>query len=191
MNYLFLALLVICAPFACWADEAKATSVFPARTFDDFVLDWYSGHLKAMDEGALYPLMKDKNAVVYRFTCLRTFHHPFAIKVTKTKDGFELVRKVLSGKGGYDPGVIEESVKSELKPEAVEELESHLVAIKFRDLKSTVDDGGLDGSQWIVEVVRDGEYKVVDRWTPDEGSAMRRIGEWFLNAAEWKPEKLY
>lgn len=191
MNYIVVALLVISAPFVCLADEAKVPSVFPAGTFDDFVVEWYSGHLEAMDEGALSPLAKDKSAVVYRFTCLRTFHRPFAIKVTKTKNRFELVRKVLSGKGGYDPGKLEESGKSELKPVAIAELEKLLVATKFKELKSTVEDGGLDGSQWILEVIRDGEYKIADRWSPDEGSAMRKIGEWFLEAAKWKPKELY
>lgn len=191
MKYLVVAFLVVCAPYVCMADEAKAPFVFPAGTFDEFVVEWYSGHLKAMEEEALSPLAKDKNVVVYRFTCLRTFHRPFTIKVTKTKDGFELLRKVLSGKGGYGPGKIEESVKSEMKHEAVAELEKLLLAAKFKDMKSTVEDGGLDGSQWIVEVVRDGEYKIVDRWTPDEGSAMRKIGEWFLEAAKWRPKELY
>lgn len=191
MNYLIVGLLVICAPFACVAEEAKVPSFFPAETFSDFVVEWYSGHLKAMDEGALSPLAKDKNAVVYRFTCLRTFHRPFAIRVTKTKEGFELVRKVLSGKGGYDHGKIEESAKAQLKPEAVEELQRLLVATKFRDLQTRVADAGLDGSRWIVEVVHKGEYHIVDRWTPDEGSAMRKIGEWFLDFANWKPKELY
>lgn len=191
MNCLVVALLVICAPFACLAEDTEVASIFPEGTFDEFVVEWYSGHLKAMDEGALSPLAKNKTAVVYRFTCLRTFHRPFAIKVTKTKDGFELLRKVLSGKGGYEPGKIEESAKAELKPEVVAELEKLLVATKFKDMKATIEDGGLDGSRWIVEEVRDGGYKVVDRWTPDEGSALRRIGEWFLDAAKWKPKELY
>ena len=37
MKHLLFALLVICAPFACLADEAKVPPVFPAGTFDEFV----------------------------------------------------------------------------------------------------------------------------------------------------------
>ncbi len=28
---------------------------------------------------------------------------------------------------------------------------------------------GLDGAQWLVEAVKEGQYKVVDRWWPEEG----------------------
>jgi hypothetical protein len=28
---------------------------------------------------------------------------------------------------------------------------------------------GEDGAQWIVEGVKDGQYHVVDRWSPEEG----------------------
>ena len=98
---------------------------------------------------------------------------------------------MLSGKGGYDPGRIEEEVQSDLKPATVAELEKLLAETKFNDLKSSVEDDGLDGSQWILEVVRGGEYKIVDRWSPKEGSAMRKIGDWFLATAKWDPKPLY
>jgi len=33
----------------------------------------------------------------------------------------------------------------------------------------------LDGAQWIVEAIKDGSYKIVDRWSPADGP-IRRIG---------------
>ncbi len=176
---------------AKWKPQ-ELPAFFPPGTFDGFTVKWYSPHLVAMKEEVLPPLAKNKDAVVYRFTCLRTFHQPFSIKLTKTAKGYHLRRSVLSGKGGYDPGELEKSADSDLKPEALAGLEKLLLGNGFKDMKPTADDeAGLDGSQWIVEVVKDGTYQVVDRWSPREGQPMRQIGEWFLGAAKWKPKELY
>jgi hypothetical protein len=190
LHNIFRVLLAVTVSFTCFAEEVKVPVFFPPGTFDDFIVDWYSGHLKAMNEEALPRLAEDKNVVVYRFTCLPTFDHPFVIRITKMKDGFSLRRKVLSGAGGYDPGKIEESVESDLKGETISALEKLLLETKFDEL-STVDYGGLDGSQWILEVVKNGEYRIVDRWSPKQGSAMRKIGEWFLTTAKWQPKNIY
>ncbi len=191
MNSLLRVFLVLLLPFAGLAEEAKVPTVDPSEMFDGFGPYWYSDHLKAMGEEALPPLAKDKDAVVYRFTCLRTFDHPFSIKISKTKDGFTLRRKVLSGKGGYEPGKLQKSVKSALKAETVAALDKLLTETKFNELKAKIEEGGLDGSLWFLEVVKNGEYRIVDRWSPDEGSVMRKIGEWFLSAAKWRPQDLY
>ena len=34
----------------------------------------------------------------------------------------------------------------------------------------------LDGAQWIVEGVKNGQYHVVDRWSPDAPDPVRAIG---------------
>lgn len=193
-------IVVALLPLQGFADEEKLerAEYFPAKTFGeekelhDFIADWYSGQLLAMGELPLPKRAGDKEAVIYRFTCLRTFHRPFCVKLTKIKRGYLLERKVLSGKGGYEPGKIEESAKSKVTDAAVLLLEDLLVELKFLKMKSTVDEvGGRDGSQWILEVVKDGRYKIVDRWTPGDGAPMWKIGEWFLGKAMWKPKELY
>ena len=195
MKGILQVLVIVLAPVLCAAEESKKEDekepLLAKEVFDVSTNEWYSKHFNAMKEPALSPLAKDKEAVVYRFTCLRTFDKPFAIKITKTKDGYLLVRKILSGKGGYEPGKLQFSGEMRLKPDALAAFEKLLADEKFQDWKDEEESGGLDGSQWIVEVVKNGNYKVVDRWSPREGTPTRRIGEAFLALAKWKPEELY
>ncbi len=201
MNRNVWILVFALIPFSGYGEDEKAklSEYFPKLIFSedkrlhDFFAMWYSANLAIMKEPALPKRAKNSKNVIYRFTCLRTFDRPFSINVTKTKDGFVLTRKVLSGKGGYDPGILEETAKHSLKDAAVEELEKLLTELKFSKMKPTIieDLKGWDGSHWMLEVVKEGRYKIVDRWSPDEGEPMRRIGEWFLDKAKWTPKEHY
>lgn len=45
---------------------------------------------------------------------------------------------------------------------------------------------GADGAQWIIERAKDGEYRMVDRWSPESSgpdAAFRRACETFLALA--------
>jgi hypothetical protein len=42
---------------------------------------------------------------------------------------------------------------------------------------------GNDGSQWIIEGVRNGKYNVVDRWTPRD-SAYQELGMFLINLTD-------
>ncbi len=90
-----------------------------------------------------------------------------------------------------DPGKIEETASSKISASAVKELEQLLADLEFWQMKTLSTDGGFDGSQWMLEVVKERKYKIVDRWSPEDGDPMRKIGEWFLDKANWTPKKLY
>jgi len=34
----------------------------------------------------------------------------------------------------------------------------------------------LDGAQWIVEGIRNGDYHIIDRWSPEASDPVRAIG---------------
>jgi hypothetical protein len=150
-----LALLGACAgtatdPLSSW------------NQLDDFERDWYSRHLLAAGEPALPS--KSRSTIV-RLTWLRTFHNPIVVRV-ECKTACMVASVRLSGRGGYDPGGIAESHRSEL---------SHSEEDEFRQLISEVlndehpveidqtlqmDAGDVkeivvhaDGAQWVVEVV--------------------------------------
>lgn len=148
----------------------------------------FESTLEAMKESPIVEPVVDKRIVAYRFTCAPTFQHPFSIKIFSTKTGFVMTRKVLSGLGGWDPGVLKEVVKSDVTAEAVEELDNLLRSLKFDQLPSTVEWSGFDGSLWSLEVVKSGSYKKVERWALAEGEALEKISKWFLSTAKWKPE---
>lgn len=193
---LALVLLALCGFFVAY-ETWIVRSFFPPDSFGEkwsrhyYRAKWYSNHLRAMDEEPLPRVANDDSAAVYRFTCLRTFHRPFSISITKNYDVFKLERKVLSGMSGFDAKAIEDSASFDIPAEKVAELDELLKVTKFSDMPSSVATAGLDGSQWIFEVVSEGKYQLVDRWSPREDTSLRKIGMWFLDTAEWTPREIY
>ena len=182
---------------ACAAQQ-EHKSYFPPAVFDSrpdknaFFEMWYSGHLRALEEEPLPQKSRDKKKEIYRFTCLRTFHNPFSIRVDVIEGGKDiLIRKVTSGQGGYDSGTLKETQSIVLSRKASETLREVIDKIGFWDLPTTKRVVGVDGSQWIVEAVRNGRYHVVDRFTPRPGTDIRTLGESFLSLAGWHPDNLY
>ncbi len=156
-----------------------------------FVENWYSKHLRAMNEQSIYAQRGNKEIRVCRFTCLRSFDRPFCIRVESEKGMTTVITKILSGKGGYDPGELEETKKNNIDAKALNSLELLLSSIEFSKMKSVVEDEQLDGAQWIFESLVNGKYKIVDRTSPKKGSKLGRIAEWFFEHAEWRPKDLY
>ncbi|HEV2224437.1 MAG TPA: hypothetical protein VGR84_15700 [Candidatus Acidoferrales bacterium] len=161
---------------------------FPKGTFakegDDgtFLVTWYSRQLKGLEEPSLWTLSRnDKHAVVYRFLWLRTFHHPVAIRLVIAPDGAgELITKVSSGAGGYAPGRLIENQTEKLSAIQVKDLIEQVRSAKFWELPTEEKRAsfGFDGARWILEGIQNGNYHVVDRWSPTKGEY--RALCWFL-----------
>jgi hypothetical protein len=68
-----------------------------------------------------------------------------------------------------------ELIKNESKLLSRAEIQSFLEMVekqKYWNLPTKDEDPnamGMDGAQWILEGVRDGNYKIVDRWSPEDG----------------------
>lgn len=155
---------------------------FPKDAFSDdsnsdrFKAGWYSTHLKALSEPSLLQLASKPSCESYRFVWLRTFHHPVVVRLDIRADGIgELTTKVSNGAGGYKPGQIIQNLSRPLTREQTNMFLARLGKDKFWELPSYENSGGNDGSQWIIEGVKDGKYHVVDRWTPNEGP-VRELG---------------
>jgi hypothetical protein len=138
---------------------------------DKFREEWYAKCLRAMSELPLSDQVIGQH--VYRLTWLRTFHHPMIFRLEFAKNGTaELHVKVTSGAGGYDPGVMTVNKTVPLSKTQTETILAGLEQIKFWAMASHFESFGADGAQWIVEGVKDTQYHVVDRWSPD-GSAFQ------------------
>jgi hypothetical protein len=156
---------------------------FPPGSLDDSsrvgqsLSEWYSKHLRALDEPSLWSLSKTQKEESYRFLWLRTFHHPVAIRIDVNADGTSrLTTKMTSGAGGYDSGQLVQNDTSTLSREQTNWFLGKIEENKFWEL-ATIDKSrmGVDGAAWIIEGVRNGSYHVVDRWSPDDGP-VRVIG---------------
>ena len=165
---------------------------FPKGTFaaegngEAIVLNWYSRQLKGLEEPSLWTLSQiDKHAVVYRFLWLRAFHHPVAIRVIVAPDGTgELITKVGGGVGGYAPGPLIENQMKKLSTIEVKYLLDQINGAHFWELptkekkKNTYIE--IDGAQWILEGIQDGNYHIVDRWSPKK-DAYRALCWFFVS----------
>ena len=144
---------------------------------DDFKAQWYSSQLRALQEPSLFELAKVPDSESYRFLWLRSFNHPIAIRVDLKPDGTGvLTTKVANGAGGFRPGVLTVNTTRILTKEEVQTILLRISKFGFWQAPNPVDDQtGTDGSQWVIEGVKKGQYHVVDRWMPKSGIA-RELG---------------
>lgn len=160
---------------------------------DDLRRHWYSKHLRTMGEPSL-SCGAVAESETYRFTWLRTFDRPIAVRVSSSESAVHLVAIELSGAGGYDPGGVAKRIERSLSSADWKALVAVLGKIDFWTMPTnpTPFEVGLDGARWILEGRRRTEYHVVDRFSAREG-AYRDAGLTFLNLAGLlvSGEKLY
>ena len=136
--------------------------------YDDFSLEWYSEHLYKMKEPLLFNRNIEKE--IFRFTWLRSFDEPIAIRIEKDGDDHWLFWKKLSGKGGYEPGKLVVDRKKRISENEWINIKELIKRADFWNMDFNQGVFGNDGSQWIIEGVNSTDYRVVDRWSPREGN---------------------
>jgi hypothetical protein len=171
-------LLLICG-------SSVGQQYFPDGVFEqqkkanDFVVGWYSEQLKALVEPSLWETSKNAKEQAYRFLWLRSFHHPVVVRLSVNSDGTgTLVTKVANGQGGYKAGKLIENRTTQLSKQEVQGFLDRVEELKYWELPTREEKTnviGVDGAQWVVEGVRNGTYKVVDRWSPEKGP-IRNLG---------------
>ena len=154
---------------------------------DMFVRHWYSKHLAAMGEPSI---SCGQPGEVYRFTWLRTFHHPVVVRAND-KGNHAIVQAIeLDGAGGYEPGRVLRRTEKTLSIDELKELKSVFSDGHFGSMPTSEERDGLDGSEWIVETSDKGKYHLVVRWSPDSGP-IRDIGSRFLSLTGWTFDEVY
>jgi hypothetical protein len=169
------------------ANGAAQSRYFPEKTFgsdpqsDHFVAHWYATQLKALGEPSLLERSKDPSAMEFRFLWLRTFHHPVAIRVAVNSDGTgRLITKIADGAGGYEPGRLVTNSSVPLTPDETKQIVRRIESSDFWSLPSHLrENGGMDGSEWVIEAAARGRYHLVSVWTPKKGT-IYDLGKFFL-----------
>ncbi len=157
------------------------------QVYQEWEASWneaYSQFLTAMREPNFCSKSPTATGEAYRFLWLRSFDNPILVKLDLLSDGTGIVEtKVLSGQGGYEPGVLKESKKRKIPKEMVEWFRGIVDSdVKFWNLPAAVHDPnviGLDGAMWITEARRGGKCHAVKQWSP-ETSPYRGLGLTFL-----------
>jgi len=143
----------------------------------EFTNYWYSRQLTALEEPVI-PAQTEKYKLIYRFTCLRTFHNPFSIRIeiNEQDESAILFFKMSRGAGGYDPGDLIISEQKILEPDEIKSFIETIEKYDYWEMPFDEDFGGCDGSEWIIELLKDGKYHAISRWSPTHREQERYIG---------------
>jgi hypothetical protein len=190
----FFLVLLLALPASFAQQQFFPTGVLgETQQLDKGTTKWYSSQLRALDEPSLWELSKTKSSQSYRFLWLRTWDHPVAVRLDINNDGTgRLVTKMSSGTGGYDPGKLALNRTRQLTKEQVVSLLLKVETAAFWGLPTNETSGGRDGARWIIEGVRQGQYHIVDRWSPSSGP-VRELGLHLMHLADLEipPKNLY
>ncbi len=138
-----------------------------------------------MTEPVLFKNKSDRE--IYRFTWLRTFHNPVAIRIESDGNSCVVFWKLASGQGGYDPGKLEIDKRRVIDNKIWDDFKSQLDKIQFWDLPTNQKErSGFDGAQWILEGRTEDQYHVVDRWMPDHSTEFFHICNFLINLTDLK-----
>lgn len=195
---LLLVFLILTAIIGCAPNNDKGPHIYQppkvaplfSNELDPFVNQWYSRNLHALDEKSLAYDAGD--AVQLRFTWLRTFHNPVAIRVSVAADGTApLSLKSSNGAAGYNPGQLIINRTQSLTSGQWEKVLTAASFIKTCE-QPEKNFSGRDGAQWIFEYTDGETYCFVDQWSPTSGP-WRDIGLMLINYSgyETDPELIY
>jgi hypothetical protein len=142
----------------------------PSRPkIDSLLRDWYSKYLQAMLEPSL-SCGPRADGFAYRFLWLRSFHHPIAVRLEKVGPLATLSAVELDGTGGRGPGKIAKQTQRALSPAEQDKFVARLNQVGFWEMRRDQDRFGSEGAQWILEGIDNGQYQVVQRWSPGTGA---------------------
>lgn len=167
---------------------------WPAGTFyeeedrDRFLQDWYGVQLCALGERSLGAPVGAVERIL-RWAWFRSFHPGIAITVMATREGAKLSWVQLRGAGGDQPGLLHLQGTRDLSARDLASIDRQLESVDFWALPTNdFSRGGLDGSQWIVEIVEADRRHMVDRWS---GGELEPLGRHLLKLADLRGEKVY
>jgi hypothetical protein len=164
------------APHKQFADDIYfPMGVFSAQEGELlWIRKFYSSSLAAMEE----PPLKDKrNIEEYRFLWLRSFHPPVSVRLWQTGTQSYMSTKQLSNVGVPKNGeavFIKTLAVNETRSMTKEEWAHFQELLKKAEFWSmpTTDETpiGLDGAGWLLEGVKQDQYHVVHRQSPEDGT---------------------
>ncbi|HKE21101.1 MAG TPA: hypothetical protein VKB88_01860 [Bryobacteraceae bacterium] len=161
------------------AEPAFPQTYFPAGVLPDAAAARYTRFLTAMHEPSLYELSKQKPGVeAYRLLWLRSDRRPASIRFAPKPGGTGwFYRHMTGGTGSTLPrGLRENGMSWSWKSRTASFLRTIDDAGFWNLAMASSDTRDFCHSHWILEGVRQGQYRVVDRCSPLEDDPIRIIG---------------
>jgi hypothetical protein len=161
------------------AEPAFPQGYFPAGALPQAAADNYAGFLTAMHEPSLYELSRQKpGSQAYRLLWLRSDRTPASIRFELKPGGTGwFYRRMTDGTGSTLPGGLRENGMSwSWKSRTASFLRTVDDAGFWNLAGGGSDTPGFCRSHWILEGVRQGQYRVIDRCSPPETDAIYIIG---------------
>ncbi len=174
MRVTYLLAMLIAACGASGQEYFRPGSLGRTAREHQLRAEWYTPQLAALGENSLWALSREQpDQRVLRFLWLRTFHHPICVRVSVGSDGTGALRvKETNGAGGYQPGTL---IRERARVISADQVRSLFERAHSLQLGQT-DSVGLDGAQWIFEVVERGGYRLVDVWSPPADDPVHQLG---------------
>lgn len=181
MQILFVMIAICGSGVTCGQEMPRLQSDPPSPVFDDPLgnkyfpddrtsFDRYTRHLLAMGEPSLFSLADDREHEVYRFLYVPTFSKPIDFRAYVDGEDYRMTITRLSGNGGYDPGKKELTGTMLMEPIEFEALRNAMANPNLRSPISELQAEAfavLDGEQWILESLSDGEYSLAQVQSPE------------------------
>ncbi len=137
------------------------------QQYDHQIIAWYSTYLYAMKEPLLFNKKMDKH--VYRFTWLRMYDKPMAIRIEKENAEYTLYWKMLNGAGGYKPETLNMEESKKITEKDWLDFTAMVKKSDFLTMELGRDAMANDKSEWILETNDTGNYRVVRMGAPTSG----------------------
>lgn len=158
----------------------------PAPIISEIESEWYPKQWLAASERSYYDLAQCETLPEFslRFSYIPSFDPSVFIRIEPDGDGFKLIAKELTGAGGYEPGKLGRSKELQVTSQQMKELQKLLDTEALFQEYPIACDFGFDGSQWIFEKVDGNGYKMVNRWSPQQGAA-HTVGRYLMELSGW------
>jgi hypothetical protein len=177
------------AAFALAASSAFAQTFFPPGALTDASAIRYTQFLRALHEPSLFELAsRDTSAEAYRLLWLRDNDRPASIRFAIKPSGRGwFYRRMTGGTGSTQPtGLRENGMSWSWKSRTASFLKTVEDTGFWSPPNNAPSSQGVCRSHWILEGVRRGQYRVVDRCSPGEDDPVRIIGVRAMRLANLK-----
>jgi len=162
--------MLVWLPFVATVLSAAAglpatETCFPTEAgLHSFKAEWFCKQLAAAEERRL------SGDPAYRFSYIPSFHATRVVVAFMDKERPTVIGKVLSGKGGYEPGRLLRVTRRVLSTDEWRLLERRLDNAGLWELPDKYSREGFDGAEWVLEGRNQGRYSLHDVWSPTDST---------------------